>query len=127
MRNSEELFLSAFSHYALNNRVTVPVVESRLFRTERFMADKGWGVLAGLLRANAQEIVSDWVRLQQQDLALRNNLLKAGELEQQCRDFIQLLSQALENGGGANVNTSDAWAPVRDFLAGISRSRARQG
>lgn len=91
------------------------------------MPDQGWGVLAGLLRANAQQIVSDWVRLQQRDLALRDNLLKAGELEQQCRDFIELLSRALDSGGGANVNTSDAWAPVRDFLAGISRSRARQG
>ncbi|HYI07751.1 MAG TPA: STAS domain-containing protein [Thermoanaerobaculia bacterium] len=91
------------------------------------MAEKGWAVLAGLLRANAQEIVNEWVRLQRQDLALRNNLLKAGELEQQCRDFIELLSRALETGGGANVNTSDTWAPVRDFLSGISRSRARQG
>jgi rsbT co-antagonist protein RsbR len=91
------------------------------------MADKGWDVIANALRANAQEVVDAWVALQQQDLALRNNLLKVGELEQQCREFLDLLIAALQRGGGTNVNTSDAWAPVRDSLSGISRARARQG
>jgi rsbT co-antagonist protein RsbR len=90
------------------------------------MAEKGWDVIAAILRSNAQEVVSEWVRWQQQDLALRNNLLKAAELEQQCREFLDLLIRGLENGN-ANVTTSDAWAPVRELLSGISRARARQG
>ena len=80
------------------------------------------------LRRHEDEILTEWLRLQQHDLSLRNNLLKAGELEQQCRDFLGVLFAALESGAGAgDVTTASSWAAVREMLAGISRSRARQG
>jgi rsbT co-antagonist protein RsbR len=83
---------------------------------------------ADLLRRHEDEILGEWIRLQQQDLSLRNNLLKAGELEQQCRDFLGTMIAAFEGGGaGADVVTGAVWAPVRDMIANISRSRARQG
>ncbi|HEX8619660.1 MAG TPA: STAS domain-containing protein [Thermoanaerobaculia bacterium] len=91
------------------------------------MADTQWTVLAGLLREHTDEVARQWVALQQNDLTLRNNLLRAGELEQQCREFLEAFVNALQNGGGLDVLRSDVWAPVRDLLSGISRSRARQG
>jgi rsbT co-antagonist protein RsbR len=91
------------------------------------MADSRLNALAEVLRRNHEEVLRDWVRQQQQDLSLRDNLLKSGELEQQCRDFLNALIAALQNGGSSDVYTSDAWASVRDLLSGISRSRARQG
>jgi len=85
------------------------------------MSDK----IAALLRRHEDEIVRDWVRLQQQDLSMRNNLLKAGELEQQCREFLAAFVAALQSASG-DTNAS-AWSPARDLLANVSRSRARQG
>jgi rsbT co-antagonist protein RsbR len=84
--------------------------------------------ITDLLRRHEEEILREWMRLQQQDLSLRNNLLKPGELEQHCRDFMGALIDTLESGAStSDVGSSAAWAPVRDILSTISRSRARQG
>jgi rsbT co-antagonist protein RsbR len=84
-------------------------------------------ILAGVVRESGQEVLGEWLRLQQQDLAIRKDLLKSGELEEQSREFLRALSKALAAGSVSDVLTSDAWAPVREFLNGVSRSRARQG
>ena len=91
------------------------------------MAESKTTAFVDLLRSNEQQILSAWVQLQQNDLSLRNNLLKVGELEQQCREFLNAFGEALRRGGMRNVTTADAWAPVREILATLSRSRARQG
>ncbi|HYO77278.1 MAG TPA: STAS domain-containing protein [Thermoanaerobaculia bacterium] len=91
------------------------------------MAEPQWNLIADILRRHHDEIVRRWVALQQEDLSLRNNLLKAGELERQCGEFLRAFVQVIENGGGGAVTTSDAWTQVRELLSGISRSRARQG
>jgi rsbT co-antagonist protein RsbR len=84
--------------------------------------------IADLLRRHESEILGEWIRLQQQDLSLRNNLLKPGEFEQQCREFLGTLIAGLESGGAtAAAATGSVWAPVREVLSGIARSRARQG
>ena len=82
--------------------------------------------IAELLRRHEDEIVREWVRLQQQDLSLRNNLLKAGELEQQCRSFFSHFVDALRSGGAGDLQ-SGSWSNVRDLLGSVSQSRARQG
>jgi rsbT co-antagonist protein RsbR len=81
---------------------------------------------AGQLRSEEGKIQQEWVRLQQNDLSLRNNLLKPGELDQQTGEFFGLFLKALESGN-TDVASAQAWAPVRDFLSTIARSRARQG
>lgn len=91
------------------------------------MADTQWASLADILRRNMNDVLAQWVKRQEQDLSLRNNLLKAGELEQQSREFLQALVRALDTGGGTDVVTAEAWASVRDIVGGISRARARQG
>lgn len=90
------------------------------------MAESPNVFLADLLRKRENEILTAWMALQQQDLSLRNNLLRGGELEQQCRDFLRVLTTALQSGN-TDAATSEVWAPVRDVLSTISRSRARQG
>ncbi|HEX8409648.1 MAG TPA: STAS domain-containing protein [Thermoanaerobaculia bacterium] len=80
---------------------------------------------AALLQRHEDEIVREWVRLQQHDLSMRNNLLKVGELEQQCREFLAAFVLALQSGG-TDIN-APAWSGARDLLANVSRSRARQG
>jgi rsbT co-antagonist protein RsbR len=89
------------------------------------MADSQWTQLGTALRGNLEDVSAQWVQRQRQDLSLRNNLLKAGELEQQSRDFLQAFVRAVESGG--DPMTSEGWAPVRDLLTNVSRTRARQG
>ena len=81
--------------------------------------------IADLLRRHEEEIVRDWVQLQQQDLSMRNNLLKHGELEHQARRFLGDLITAMQTGG--SDTTGPAWSGVREQLSDVSRSRARQG
>ena len=91
------------------------------------MADTKTTALAELLRDNEQQILAAWMQQQQSDLSFRNNLLKPGELEQQCRDFLDVFTAALRSGSANDTVSSDAWAPVREMLSTLSRSRARQG
>jgi rsbT co-antagonist protein RsbR len=52
--------------------------------------------------------------------------MKESELREQCREFLSLLQEAARTGNLENVSAA-AWAPVQEFLAAISRSRAIQG
>ena len=81
--------------------------------------------MSELLRRHEREILGSWIRLQEQNLSMRNNLLKAGELEEQCRTFLGALLEAIDSGDG-NVSSS-SFARVREILTDISRTRARQG
>src|SRR4051812_31842368 len=76
--------------------------------------------------ANEQEVLTEWVQLQLAATTLRADLIKEGDLRGQSREFIALLRSALATGTPFSVTVSD-WSGVRDFLAGISRSRALQG
>ncbi|HUR79648.1 MAG TPA: STAS domain-containing protein [Thermoanaerobaculia bacterium] len=78
-----------------------------------------------LLRRHEQEVLSNWIRLQQQNLSLRNNLVKASDLEEQCRAFLRALLTTMEAGGGDVAGA--AWSQAREILSDISRNRARQG
>jgi len=88
------------------------------------MAEKS-ETLARVLRQQRESIAAGWLRLQERDLSLRNNLLKPGELEEQAAKLLQALEPAL--GSGNRDITTSAWEPVRELLGSISRSRARQG
>jgi rsbT co-antagonist protein RsbR len=80
-----------------------------------------------LLRRHEGEVLAAWVQLQQQNLSLRNNLLKPGELEEQCRVFLAAFLDAFATGAPGDATTSSTWAGVRDLVSGIARARARQG
>ena len=91
------------------------------------MAESNSSVAANVLRNNSAEILRQWTALQQQNLSLRNNLLRAGELEQQSSDVLDSFQRALDSGDGGDILRSDSWAGVRDMLSTVSRARARQG
>jgi rsbT co-antagonist protein RsbR len=91
------------------------------------MADTRWTEIGDVLRRNIDDVLAQWVERQRGDLSLRNNMFKAGELEQQSREFLTALVSALEAGRGSDVLTAEAWSGVRDLLASLSRTRARQG
>jgi rsbT co-antagonist protein RsbR len=89
------------------------------------MADSP-SVLASVLREHEQAILAEWTRIQQQDLSLRNNLLKTGELEEQSRQLLRSIIPALQSGNRA-ITTGDEWAGPRELISSVARARARQG
>ncbi len=76
--------------------------------------------------ANEQEVLAEWVQLQLGSATGRLDLMKDSELREQSREFITLLRAALATGADVSL-TSPEWSGVREFLAGVSRSRALQG
>jgi rsbT co-antagonist protein RsbR len=72
------------------------------------------------------DILTEWVR--NQLARIRRDLIDADELREQSRRFLALLRTTLQNGGGADMDiTGPQWAEMRELLADLSRTRARQG
>ena len=83
-------------------------------------------VLQQIIARTQNELLAEWLATQTADGATRTDLMKASELREQSREFLALLQEAARSGSLENP-TGGAWAPVYEFLAGISRSRAIQG
>ena len=82
-------------------------------------------VVAELVQKNEQQILDQWLTLQLSATTLRADLMKERELREQSREFLQHFVAA-SSGDSQNLETP-AWKPVKDLLAGISRTRAAQG
>jgi rsbT co-antagonist protein RsbR len=89
------------------------------------MAEPRLTTIAETLRKQINEVLHAWIRAQQEDLSLRNNLLRNEELDQQCREFFAAFLNAA--GSGVADVGAEAWTAVREILTNISRTRARQG
>ena len=77
-----------------------------------------------LTRSNEQQLLKDWMRAQLQSTTTRRDLMNEAELEQQSRDFLRAFTAA----AATSTNPGDsAWSGVKDLLARISSSRAKQG
>ena len=75
--------------------------------------------------ANEQEVLSEWVQSQLAATTLRSDLMSERDLREQSREFIQLLRAALAKSPYSPA--AEAWAPMREFLSSLSRTRAHQG
>src|SRR5262245_35695831 len=72
------------------------------------------------------DILADWMR--NQLARIRRDLIDADELREQSRRFLTLLRTTLQNGGSADMDIAGPeWAEMRELLADVSRTRARQG
>jgi rsbT co-antagonist protein RsbR len=78
-----------------------------------------------LVQKNEQQILDQWLTLQLSATTHRADLMKERELREQSREFLQHFVAAA-SGDSQNLETP-AWKPVKDLLAGISRTRAAQG
>jgi rsbT co-antagonist protein RsbR len=80
-----------------------------------------------ILRTHESDILADWMRLQQNGTGRRRDLISDQELQTQSREFLSLLRTAVQSGGFTDVQRGAEWAPVRDMLSSVSRSRSLQG
>jgi rsbT co-antagonist protein RsbR len=82
--------------------------------------------LPTLLRDSQADVLAEWIKEQTRPGAIRPGLIRESELKAQCEDFLSLLAQAAQRGNLDDITRSE-YAPVRDMLDRISRTRAEQG
>jgi rsbT co-antagonist protein RsbR len=89
------------------------------------MSKNGPTRIPAVLERYEAEILTDWLAAQKSAPTYRPDLIKEGELREQCREFLRLLTRATRDGV-ADV-TGPTWQAVRDLLASVSRTRGQQG
>ena len=82
--------------------------------------------LAALISKHEQELLSEWIGAQLSATTLRQDLLSEAELKKESTTFFKLLREAISAHPELDLRNA-AYQPVRDFLADVSRSRARRG
>jgi len=82
--------------------------------------------LPRILDEQSRDILDSWVR-EQLHATSQSGAISEGELRAQCSDFLTALRDALRAGGATSSVGAAVWAPARELLGGISRSRAAQG
>ena len=80
--------------------------------------------IPALLKTHEKDLLADWLKAQLAAGTLRGDLLKESELREQSRSFLAALQAAAPRGDDIN---GEGWSEVRDFLDGLSRSRALAG
>jgi rsbT co-antagonist protein RsbR len=80
-----------------------------------------------MIAKRESDLLADWMREQLEATTLRSDLMKESELREQSRRFVSLLIRAASQQPSLNDINAPAWEEVREFLSGISRTRAHQG
>jgi rsbT co-antagonist protein RsbR len=78
-----------------------------------------------LIEMNQPELLNDWLARQLAATTIRRDLISESQLREQSSEFLAAFANAAR-GGSTNIKASE-WTAVRDLLAELSRSRARQG
>ena len=84
------------------------------------------GIMSNVLKKSGKELQSAWARDLAAALPSAKGRITAVELEQQTVEFMALLTTAAEHVDGSDISARD-FRPLREFLEGVSRSRALQG
>jgi rsbT co-antagonist protein RsbR len=79
---------------------------------------------SGILKKYSTTLLDEWVK--NLNGSGQDGRISPSELRSQAQEFLQLLQEAARHENLADVE-SDEWKPVREFLDGVSRSRAMQG
>ena len=79
-----------------------------------------------MIKKHEAAILHDWLQRQLAAVTVRSDLMKKSELEEQSRAFLAGLAAALQRGDVGDIR-GPVWGPVRELLASLSQTRARQG
>ena len=90
------------------------------------MSNIGTSIIPGILERDQNAILADWLNEQTEAGVRRDDLMRSGELQSQCAEFLRLLARATLTGDVSDLDRP-AWNEVRDLLSQVSRSRALQG
>ena len=84
------------------------------------------GMMSSVLKKSGKELQLAWARDLATALPTGKGRITTIELETQTAEFLKLLTTVAEHANGADITSSD-FKPLREFLEGVSRSRAVQG
>jgi rsbT co-antagonist protein RsbR len=90
------------------------------------MSGAGKSPLVEVFERHEKDVLNAWMDLQLRSATSRRDLINDVELREQSSQFLRLVREATASAGTDSLDRP-AWAPVRDLLASISQSRARQG
>ncbi|HEU4731960.1 MAG TPA: STAS domain-containing protein [Kofleriaceae bacterium] len=80
-----------------------------------------------VLQSSQVQLLADWIKaLRAATTSQSAAMINDQELQAQCQELITLVSAAVASADSDDLSGA-AWQPVKDFLAGVSRSRSRQG
>jgi rsbT co-antagonist protein RsbR len=79
-----------------------------------------------VLSQHKNGVLEDWLREQLASVTLRLDLVSETELRRQSHEFLNLFATACLASNLQDINTPE-WEDVREYLASITYSRARQG
>ena len=82
--------------------------------------------LADVVSRHQDELLDEWVQAQQATTSRRIDLISDVDLVTESRELLGLLQHALAADDSGDIE-GPRWESVRDFLSGLSRSRAEAG
>jgi len=82
--------------------------------------------IPALLEKHEEAILSEWIRDQLNSGVVRRAASSQTNLQEQSRTLLRSLREALRQDSSTDIRTP-AWEPVRENLASISHSQARDG
>jgi rsbT co-antagonist protein RsbR len=80
--------------------------------------------LPSIISKNKSDLQKEWIREQLAAGGQRAGLMKDAEVREQCNEFLDLLAATTQKSADANA---PEFAPVKDMLVRISRTRTEQG
>ncbi|MBD2541961.1 STAS domain-containing protein [Coleofasciculus sp. FACHB-SPT36] len=78
-----------------------------------------------ILQTDQSQLLTDWIS-EQITAGIRKDLIKEIELREECREFLDLFSAAVQQGNFTDIKSTE-WRSVREMLGSISRSRSQKG
>ncbi|RYG95355.1 MAG: STAS domain-containing protein [Alphaproteobacteria bacterium] len=87
---------------------------------------EGTSRIAAILKQQETAVLEEWIKEQTANMSGRMDRVQEAEQRRQSKELLTLLRTATEASDSNTITTSE-WEPVREFLADISRNRARQG
>ena len=89
------------------------------------MSLSGESKIPEILTNYKAELLGAWLQHQMTD-GKRNGSLKETELREECREFLELFRNAVQQGNLTDTHAPE-WKGVREMLASVSRARSHRG
>lgn len=90
------------------------------------MTTKSSERIVTLIKNYESDLLDDWVKEQMAGRSFRPDLMSEPELRNQSKEFLSLFSEAVQSKNLEDIMASE-WTKTREFLDGVSISRAEQG
>src|SRR4051794_27045052 len=90
------------------------------------MPNEGRKSLADIINQHEPDLITDWVKLQVGQLSSSSHGLQERQLQEESREFLASLREALERGDGRYISSPE-FGRVRDNLETICTARIKEG